>query len=321
MRLSVTVPTYRRIPTLLQALQSLQDQTAADFEILVADNAADAELEKKVAEFNQTARVKARYVPVPQLGLHHARHAGANAATGEILVFTDDDATFDPGWLQAYAEMYTAHPKMLAAGGPIRPVWETPPPQWLLDYIGEQKEFPILSLREPFTEFRLGSQEVFYGVNMSIRRDVLFALGGFNPELLGGKTIGDGESGLNRKLRERGDLIGYIPGALVHHHIPPQRMTVQYICKWAAHMGGSEMFDDWRKRKRSARALVAEALALIRTHWRDWLRAKFVRRRFDREAIDIQFRASLGWCKLKYVWWMQTDATVQAALDAGDKTL
>ncbi len=34
---------------------------------------------------------------------------------------------------------------MVAAGGSVRPIWEIPPPQWLLDYIGDSRIFPIIS--------------------------------------------------------------------------------------------------------------------------------------------------------------------------------
>src|SRR5207249_7611413 len=39
---------------------------------------------------------------------------------------------------------------------------------------------------------------------MAIRRDVLFQVGGFNPDLVGDFFLGDGATGLNRKLWERG---------------------------------------------------------------------------------------------------------------------
>jgi hypothetical protein len=105
---------------------------------------------------------------------------------------------------------------MMAAGGPVRPLWETDPPQWLLDYISESKIFGILSIMEPYTDFRLDPNGFFFGVNMAIRREVLFELGGFNPESFGDIWLGDGETGLNRKLQKRGLLIGYVPDAISH---------------------------------------------------------------------------------------------------------
>ena len=237
MRISVIIPTYNRPQTLLQVMHSLQKQTLPDFEILVVDNAADSAIERMVAEFNETAKVPVRYVAEPRLGLHNARHAAAHVANGDILVFTDDDATFDPGWLHAYATAFGEHPEMAAAGGPVRPVWESSPPQWLLDFMGDAKTFGVLSLMEPYKEFRLDAKGIFFGVNMAIRRDVLFEVGGFNPESFGDIWLGDGESGLNRKLWRQGMLIGYVPDALVYHHIPPSRMTAEYFCHRMANEG------------------------------------------------------------------------------------
>lgn len=199
----------------------------------------------------------------------------------------------------------------------MRPFWETPPPQWLLDYIGEAKIFGILSLMEPYQEFRLGQNGVFFGVNMALRRSV-FDWTGFHPELFGTRTIGDGESGLNRDIARRGGLIGYIPSALVYHHIPSHRMTIDYIRKWAWHLGGAEMYARWWNQKRSFTLLTLEVIRIAREYCRQWLKDYLVRDRRDRSSIDIQFQASLGWCKLNYVWWMLKDPQVQTVLDEMD---
>jgi glycosyl transferase family 2 len=84
---------------------------------------------------------------------HNARHAGVWAAKGDILIFTDDDATFAQGWLRAYADAFDTHPEMVAAGGPVRPVWEDPAPTWLLQFMGDAKTFGTLSLMEPYDTF------------------------------------------------------------------------------------------------------------------------------------------------------------------------
>ncbi|MBW2020571.1 MAG: glycosyltransferase family 2 protein [Deltaproteobacteria bacterium] len=248
LNISLIIPTYKRSRDLLRALNSLQDGRFADFEVIVVDNAAQNDLQKMVKAFNRTARIRAEYIPEPRLGLHNARHAGAHAAKGDILVFTDDDATFDPGWLQSYAKAFTEYPEMAAAGGPVRPIWEVPPPKWLLDFIGEAKAFGHLSLMEPYYEFRLEPKGVFYGVNMAIRRDILFDVGGFNPESFGDVWLGDGETGLNRKLWDRGMLIGYVPGALVYHHIPASRMSVQYLCHRMANEGACTEYARFHRR-------------------------------------------------------------------------
>lgn len=301
----------------MRAIASLQEQNSFDFEVLVADNAADPAIKQKVAELGQAGRRPVRYIPEPRLGLHYVRNAGVRAARGDLLVFTDDDATFDPGWLEAYANVFAAHPEMVAAGGPVRPVWEVPPPQWLLDYIGDAKSFGVLSLMEPYQEFHLGLDSYFFGVNMAVRHSV-FGWAGFHPDQFETRIIGDGESGLNSDIVKRGGMVGYVPDAIVYHHIPPERMTISYLRKWAWHLGGSQMYERWWKRQRRLYALVREGLGIVRRYRREWLKDRFVRQRRDPRSIEIQFQASLGWSKLAYIWWMLTDRQVQAALDIAD---
>lgn len=231
--ISVILPTYMRREELQQALGSLMRQKARNIEVILVDNSADGGVELEVRQRGPWIR----YVPEPNLGLHNARHAGTRAARGEILVFTDDDATFDPGWLQAYRDAFDAHPEMVAAGGPIRPAWTVPPPRWLLKLIGEAPSFWPLSLMEPHDVFRLSNDGGFFGTNMAVRRNVLIELGGFNPEAFGDAWLGDGEAGLIRKLKTAGHLIGYVPGAIVHHHIPADRMTPAYLCRRMAKEG------------------------------------------------------------------------------------
>ena len=187
------------------------------------------------------------YVREERLGLHNARHAGVWAAKGDILLFTDDDATFDPGWLSAYAEAFDSHPEMAAAGGPVRASWEAPPPQWLVEFMGDVKTFGILSLMEPYDDFRLNADGIFFGVNMAIRANVLLEMGGFNPEAFGAVWLGDGETGLIYKLWDHRMLIGYIPEALVYHHIPPERMTVQYLRVRMANQGACDLYSDFHR--------------------------------------------------------------------------
>ena len=131
--ISVIIPTLNRCEILADALTSVRQQTlpADQYEIIVVDNGSTDGTRELTERLNQDGCKPIRYIYEPQLGLHNARHAGARAAKGNVLVFTDDDATFDPGWLQAYAKAFAEHPEMAAAGGPVRPIWEASPPKWL----------------------------------------------------------------------------------------------------------------------------------------------------------------------------------------------
>lgn len=302
--LSLIVPTYRRPADLLRCLASVQEQRLESFELIVVDNAADPGVAESVAEFNRGARIPATYVPEPQLGLHNARHAGVRAARGDVLVFTDDDATFDPDWLGAFARAFDLHPEMAAAGGPARPVWDVPPPEWVPAYMRTHPDmFPILSLLEPYHEFRLTADGYFFGVNMAIRREVLLEVGGFNPDSFGSAWLGDGETGLNRKLWQRGLLVGYVPEAVVYHHVPAERLTLDYFRRREANDGACDIYARFHDSGVPGKAeLVRAGATIAREAARDWLASLVLRGRTDPRSLRVQLRAVRAWARLEYVW-------------------
>jgi glucosyl-dolichyl phosphate glucuronosyltransferase len=97
--ISVIIPTLNRCSYLERALASAREQTfpSSEYEIIVVDNGSTDGTRDLVERLNQDGGKRLCYVYEGQLGLHHARHAGARAAKSWILIFTDDDATFDPG--------------------------------------------------------------------------------------------------------------------------------------------------------------------------------------------------------------------------------
>jgi GT2 family glycosyltransferase len=310
---SLVIPTYRRAEDAERCLASVQKQSLDDVEVLLVDNSPDADLRARIDSLNAAARIRARYVHEPHLGLHNARHAGARAATADLVVFTDDDAEFDPGWLGAYARCFDAHPEMAAAGGRVLPKWDTPPPAWLS--VAMQRDpsmFPALSLLDLSPEFRLTADGIFFGVNMAVRREALFAAGGFNPEIFGDRWLGDGETGLNRKLWSRGLLIGYVPEALVYHRVSRERMTVAYLRRRQTHEGACDMYARFHPHVPSATALTRTIVEIVRESGRDWAAEPLLRGRTDPQALRVQLRAVRAWSRLEYVVRLMFDPRLRA---------
>ncbi|MGE5303764.1 MAG: glycosyltransferase family 2 protein, partial [Alphaproteobacteria bacterium] len=300
--ISLIIPTHNRASVLKRALISAMNLSFQDYEIIVVDNGSTDATPAIVGDLqNNTGGHTVRYVREPRVGLHNARHAGVWAAKGDILVFTDDDATFAPAWLRAYADAFEAHPEMVAAGGPVRPVWEAPPPQWLLNFMGDARTFGTLSLMEPYDSFRLDPDGMVFGVNMAIRRDVLLELGGFNPDSFGDTWLGDGETGLVYKIWEHKMLIAYVPEALVYHHIPPERMTVEYFRRRAANQGVCDLYSEFhRKLPHVLSILKRSALSALR-HARSWMVGYLVKDRANIDALNIQLEAARSQAQLKYM--------------------
>ncbi len=286
MKISVIIPTYTRPQSLLQTLCSLQEQTLANFEIIVVDNAADSDVERMATEFNHAATVPVRYMPEPQLGAHNARHTGAHAAEGDILVFADDDETFAPEWLGAYARAFAEHPEMAAAGGPIRLVWEAPPPAWLLEFMGHARTFIILGLLDASDEFCLSPKGGFFSGNMAIRRDVFFQLGGFNPDQ-------------------------DVPEAIIYHHIPPQKMTVKFFRHRMANEGAAEVYTRFHEGVPGWFHLGKHAAGIAIRNGKPWIADLFLKGRTDVRSLTTQLHAARTQSELKYVIRLMLDKNLR----------
>jgi len=312
--ISVVIPTFKREQSLAVTLESLREQTCRDFELLVVDNAATPAAENVVKAFARTAPFAVRYLPWPRGGLAGARNNGVANASGNIVVFTDDDVCPCLRWIESYARAFDAHPEMAACGGRIEPLWETPPPDWLLDYIGGQPFFGPYALMDQGPMFLMGKDVWFFGANMALRAEI-FTWTGFHPEIQDGRTIGDGEAGLNEDLSRAGLSIGYAPEAAVRHRIGIERMTPEYIRRWAWHLGGSLMYRQWRGRRRKLFAALCGAWRIVREFSPAWLRAPFLKNDHSRRALDLGARAAEGWCRLAYLVWLFTDPAVRKALD------
>jgi glucosyl-dolichyl phosphate glucuronosyltransferase len=300
---SLIIPTYNRAVSLKRALQSAVnlDYPPERYEILVVDNGCTDATPEVVQEAQQNKPgYILNYVREDRLGLHNARHAGVWAAQGNILLFTDDDATFASGWLRAYMDAFEKHPEMAAAGGPVRPCWEVPPPEWLLEFMGDGQTFGLLSLMEPHREFRLDPGGMFFGVNMAIRASILKEVGGFNPEAFGELWLGDGESGLIYKLWNGKRLIGYVPEALVYHHIPPDRATPQYLRRRIANQGACDLYSEIQRTRPNYISLLKRAGALFFRAGQAWIAALRVRDHNDVHSLKLQLEADRTRAQLKY---------------------
>lgn len=204
-----------------RSLQTLQRQTLSRdrFEVVVVANACTDDSVRVANEF-AAAGLNVQVVEEPRLGLHHARHAGARAASGAVLAYTDDDCLCAPQWLEALLQAFE-NENVGCAGGPIKPRFEDcMPPVWFNRFPG------ILGALDHGDHTReLRYPEDLYGGNFAIRRDLLFSLGGFDPDAFGSEWSGAGETALLRKVYRAGKKVLYVADAVVEHVIPAARRS------------------------------------------------------------------------------------------------
>lgn len=122
MRFSVVIPCHNESAYLAATINSLRAQRFRDgWEIVVVDNNCT----------DDTARIArglgARVVVEQRQGVCNARQRGAEASSGEIIVSTDADTLYPPGWLATIEAAFRVDERVVAVAGPCRytagPVW------------------------------------------------------------------------------------------------------------------------------------------------------------------------------------------------------
>lgn len=208
--ISVVVITRDRPRWLRRCLESLARQSRPPAEVIVVDSSHGRESEAVAAAFPDV-----RYLRFPggRRGMPAARNLGIREARGEVVAFLDDDCEASPGWLEGLAAAYR-DPTVAGAGGRVVDPVIT---------LGRIRRF--LSSGEPWAEPddgdpRPADVDFLQGGNMSFRREVLLAVGGFDPRYTGSNYRE--ETDLCFRLRRRGFRLVYVPDASVTHLRAPR---------------------------------------------------------------------------------------------------
>jgi GT2 family glycosyltransferase len=212
--ISVVIPTLNREEPLCNTLRYfLERETYPSFEVIVIDQ-SDGHLEA-TCDFLARNADKLRYVRTDYKGLPKARNHGTRLATGEIVLFVDDDVEPAPGFLFAHAGPYEDK----AVVGVTGPVLQ---PGQLLTSRGEVGEDAYQALAQQ-REMRFDVDFSFsalwaVGCNMSFRRAVVIDLGGFD-ELFQRAPLGD-DAEFCHRAKKKGTICYAQDARLVHLHVP-----------------------------------------------------------------------------------------------------
>ena len=105
---SVVLPTRDRAALVPRAIASVQAQTYGNWELIVVDDGST----------DDTPAVLAPYLDDPRIQVHRtegvtlpcARNLALEAAAGDVVVYLDDDNTFDPLWFKAVVWAFGQRP-------------------------------------------------------------------------------------------------------------------------------------------------------------------------------------------------------------------
>ncbi len=238
--ITVIIPTRNpHAGRLARTLEGLREQSLprSDWELVVVDNGSTPPL--STAAFPGLAGLTARIVVALVAGLTVARLAGIQASRGDILVFVDDDNVLDPDYLSSVAQRFAASPTLGAAGGPVIPEWETPPPEWTHEFHG------LLALRNlgPAPRVARGMPAAPWppfapvGAGLAIRRSFATAYAEvvdrdsqrLSLDRAGRSLASGGDNDLVFTALHAGGDVAYFPELRVRHLIPASRLHPEYL--------------------------------------------------------------------------------------------
>lgn len=210
---SVVVCTRDRAHMLSLCLESLVAVTKGLGEIIVVDNAPSTDETERLVERYPAVR----YVREEMPGLNRARMRGAQVASGDIVIYTDDDTVAEEGWIQALLREFSGS-RIGCVTGMTMPYELETEAQELFEMTGgfcrgfDRRVFDSTTL-SPARAGAAGS-----GANMAFRRDLVLLKGLFDCELdMGTPARTGGDTYAFSRLLADGYRVVYTPDALNWH--------------------------------------------------------------------------------------------------------
>lgn len=209
---SVIIPTYNGADLIEKSIPSWFSQTLSkkEFEVFIVDNRSSDNTRSLVEELiAEKSNFHYLYEGTP--GATAARHAGVRASQGDILVFADNDILVNQDCLKETLKVYKNNSDCVAVTGRITIQWDKDEPTWITPYKY------LLGYLNYGDNVRYGYNFYLNGGYMSVRREIFERLHGFNPDLIGPYLIGDGDTGLAKKIFKEHLIIGYSPFVAIQH--------------------------------------------------------------------------------------------------------
>jgi len=207
--ISLIIGTHDRASQLRDLLERLPVRSITDLgaELIIVDNGSRDATADVLRAYAERATHRFLAVSEPARGGSNARNSGIAAATAPLLAFTDDDCYVNDDFLHVAVDAFgdeTIH----YAGGRVVLHDDTDDPISCNDRRRREHIAPNTYLPAGFV----------IGANMVFRREVLDALGGFDPMFGAGTEFRCEDIDLVARASMAGYTGVFLPELLIRHH-------------------------------------------------------------------------------------------------------
>ncbi|MEP7382685.1 MAG: glycosyltransferase [Gemmatimonadota bacterium] len=306
--ITVVVCTRDRPDSLVHCLASLLELDYPEFEVVVVDNApssdATARLVARMCEEDCRARALLLHVVEPTPGLDWARNRGASSARHAIIAFTDDDVRVDRDWLRAIGQGFANDEVECVTGLVVPGELETDAQVFFEDFYGGMgKGMRSREFRQHWMDerARIGAHHVGVGANLSLRRDWLRRLGGFDTALdVGTPSHGGGDLDILHRTLAAGGVVRYDAEAIVRHYHRRSMAALRRQLRDNGRAFGVYLLTRWRLGLHSPRVVLRYAVGT----WLGWMLGRIPRRlrRRERLPLPLQLEEWIGAVQAPWAW-------------------
>lgn len=248
MKTSVIIATHERPASLARLIASLAPELASGTrEVIVAENGTPAPTQLA------TEGVTLKHLHEPRSGKCRIQNRAIAEASGEILVFLDDDLTVAARYLDAVESFFDTHPEFAGMKGRILPAED---PDKKVGPMAVYLDLPIADDGDQVLEVR-----GVLGANMAFRAAALRQVGPFDERLGPGACGHEEETEMSARLRRTGFRIGYAPKALVYHEVDRSRAERERFIRIARERGRCRMIHEQHS---AMEVITKNAIALTR---------------------------------------------------------
>ena len=217
-KVSIIIPSRNRPEQLATCVAGLakQELPLEDLEIVVVDDGSSPKLDQRGLHLESKLDLKLFYQT--NQGPAEARNAGARNATGQYLLFTDDDCIPDPGWATRLVEQLDQTPHQAVGGKTINTLKNN-----LFAEASQELNSYIYSYYN-----RNGVAPNFLASNnLGLTREDFFDVGGFSTRYT--HHFSEDRDFCDKwRYSKRG--MKYLPDAIVRHS-----HSMGFICFWRQH--------------------------------------------------------------------------------------
>lgn len=263
MRVTAAIPTYGREQVLLDTVNGLLALLAPPDEILIIDQTQRHEPQVEETLRTLDARGAIRWLRLPEPSIPVAMNQALHQATGELVLFLDDDIIPGANLIEGHRRAYVAEEIWAVTGQVLQPG------QSEIEAPAERPRSRWGDLAFPYNQNRVAWVDNVMAGNLSVRREAALGIGGFDENFTG--VAYRFETDFARRLIAAGGKIRFEPSASIRHLQAPSggtRMHGHHLTSASpAHSAGDYYFALMTLDRARWRYILARLVRSVRTRF------------------------------------------------------